>query len=674
MTAVVGALRLLASGLAAGIMPVPPIRVSEWLQRNIVLVDGPHAGEMWSPEGAPYLVEPADCLSEDHPCSLVTIRKGQQTGASILALGWCLYVADREPANLLYAVPGIDALRDLNGQKLQPLIDAWQRKAGRVVIIPQTLKSGAGSTTYEKRFNGGYLSLANANSVMDLSSKTVKKGVKDEVSKWSDIPGFGDPETLFFGRFTAFRRTRSYKILEISTPEIDTGDELGEAPGHCRIDRSFRRSDQRFWNIRCEECGTWFHQEAKGFQIDRKAPHKSVYVCSCGHWISESERVVAIPGGKWVPTAEGPDRHPGFHIDAFISLMMSYEAIAEDFIRAEKGTERDKKDYSNLVLGLPFRMRGDAPDHVRLMERREDYAENWVPPLGLLLVAGADVQHSGIWVEVVAFSPDRQSWSITARFLEGDTTDPNLGAFAKLGKVYEETFPDAFGNRRRIEALAVDAGDGGRANQVYAFARSRARVYAIKGKPGWSLPAIGTPTDTVISLKGQKLRGKGRVWPIGTWSLKAEFYADLRKDGRKAGQEEDPPGYCHFGDHNDEPFFRQITAEFLSDVKFKGRTTKVWKEIGPNHLLDCRIYAMAMAEHLGLTRKTREEWQALVRLYAVPARTDDLFAATPLLVERSTPAPSEADQQIAADFARAIESKISAPQRPIGRRVLSKGI
>jgi phage terminase large subunit GpA-like protein len=62
-------------------------------------------------------------------------------------------------------------------------------------------------------------------------------------------------------------------------------------------------------------------------------------------------------------------------------------------------------------------VRGDAPDWQRLFERREDYAENTVPPLGLLLVAGADVQHSGIWLEVVAFAPDRQSWTVSARFL-----------------------------------------------------------------------------------------------------------------------------------------------------------------------------------------------------------------------------------------------------------------
>ena len=68
------------------------------------------------------------------------MRKAQQTGVSILALAWCLYIAEIVPDNVLYGVPGIDALQDINGQKLQPLIDAWQAKTG----LP--LMDGIGAT------------------------------------------------------------------------------------------------------------------------------------------------------------------------------------------------------------------------------------------------------------------------------------------------------------------------------------------------------------------------------------------------------------------------------------------------------------------------------------------------------------------------------------------------
>ena len=148
MTAHPNARLLVARKLESTIRPAKPLPFSQWLPENIVLVDGPYAGQLWSAVGAPMLPAIADCLSDDHPCNEVTVRKSQQTGVSILALAWALYVADREPANFIYGAPNIDSLRELNSQKLQPLIDAWQRRIDRTVIYPQTSRSSLGSTTY----------------------------------------------------------------------------------------------------------------------------------------------------------------------------------------------------------------------------------------------------------------------------------------------------------------------------------------------------------------------------------------------------------------------------------------------------------------------------------------------------------------------------------------------
>ncbi|MCW2276366.1 phage terminase large subunit GpA-like protein [Rhodoblastus acidophilus] len=648
MSAIAGVLDALAERLVLA----PPMPLSEWMAENIVLVDGPAAGQLWSAKGAPYLVEIADCLGDDHPCNLVTVRKSQQTGASILALAWCLYIADREPANTLYAVPGIDALRDLNAGKLQPLIDAWQRRTGRDVIEPQTSRSGSGSTTYEKVFSRGRLWLGNANAVMDLSSKTAKKGVKDEVSKWQDIPGYGDPETLFFGRFTAFRRRRNWKILEISTPEVDSGDELGEAPGHCRVDRSFKRSDQRFWHCQCPNCEGWFVHEFRFLEIDEERPHKTAYVCqNCGTLIDDASRVPMIRAGEWRATATGENRHPGFHIDAFISLMMSYEAIAEDWLKQRKKGEIGRKDYWNLVLGLPYQFRGDAPDHVRLMERREEgLTRGHIPPRGLILLAAADVQMRGIWLEIIAIAPDRQTWVVDALYLDGSTESPDGDAFEKLrAQTLNREFPDAFGRMRKIDALGVDSGY--RSHVVYAWVRSNQRLHidtgqdmvlALDGRDGWGKPPIGTPSLMDIDLAGHKAKKGVKLWPVGTWPLKGAFYSDLHKLGVKSGASADPEGYCHFGMWLDEEYFRQITAEYMADEAYRGRSRKVWKRAyEDNHLLDCRIYNLALAEYLGLSSTTDVEWAHLARRRGLPddAIANDLFAARPIAGAADKPPP-----------------------------------
>ncbi|UNJ22042.1 terminase large subunit [Microcystis phage vB_MweS-yong2] len=638
-----GALRLAASELAAALRPPPPMRVSEWAAQNIVLVDGPAASQLWSPRGAPYLVEILDCLSEDHPANLITVRKSQQTGASIAALAWVLYCADREPANMLYAVPGIDALKDTNSGKLQPLIDAWQRRTGRRAVIPQTSRSGTGSTTYEKVFaRGGRLWLGNANSVMDLSSKTAKKGVKDELSKWQPIPGAQDPEDLYFGRFTAFRASADWKILEISTPEIDSGDANGDDPSHCRIDRSFRRSDQRFWHIACPECGTIQAQRFERLKVDVAAPHRSAYECEgCGHLVTEAERRLALQpenGARWIATAAGPDRHPGFHISAFESLMMSYEAIAEDWLK-QRGSELGQKGFHNLVLGLPFAFKGDAPDHKLLMDRREEHLQRGhVPPDALLLTAAADVQMRGVWFEVVAWTRDRVSCTVDAGYLGGDTDAPDSPVFERLRReVLEREFPDAYGRTLKVDALAIDSGY--RANVVYAWSRAMQRahpitgrdvVLAVKGVEGWGTPAMGQPSLRDIDLAGRKVRQGARVWPVGTWPLKSSVYLDLGKS--RGADMAVPPGCCRFGGWQDEEYFRQLTAEHLEDITVRGRPAgKRWVRRGENHFLDCRVYNMALAEYLGLSSMTENDWAALARLRGRPAEADEptLFSQRP---------------------------------------------
>jgi phage terminase large subunit GpA-like protein len=638
-----GALHLIAARLAEMIRPPAPVPFSRWLGENLVLVDGPQAGEMWSAHGAPYLPEIADCLSDDNPCSEVTIRKSQQSGASILALGWCLYIADRERANTLYAVPGLDALRDMNSGKLQPLIDKWQAKIGRNVITPQTSRSGSGSTTYEKVFTGGRLWLRNANSVLDLSSVTAKKGVKDEVSKWETLDNGADPETLFFGRFTAFRRTKGYKILAISTPEVDVGEEEEDIEGHCRIDRAFRRSDQRFWNCVCPECGNFFVHHFDRFQIDAVHPHRSAYRCHCGHHVTEAERVLAVRAGKWISSVDEPGRHPGFHIDAFISLMMDYGSIASDWLNSQK-TEKAKKDFHNLVLGLAYRFRGDAPDHEKLMARREDYPRGRIPPGALLLTVACDVQMRGIYYEVLAHAPNRESWVLEADYLDGDTTEVDGGAFAELTKLYHRQWPDAFGNTWRHDEFAIDANY--RTNTVYEWTRRHAGTKALQGRDGWGRPSLGVATDQDVDYRGKKIKGGAKLRGVGTWPLKSTFYSYLALQHElKHGATVYPPGFCHFGTFQDEIYFKQITSEFLSKAKVRGRVKQIWsvRAGGENHFLDCRIYGMAIADAY-LASFTSDDWAQRAKERGLPEdlRAPDLFTPKEFVaVEKAeTPAAS----------------------------------
>ena len=140
------------------------------------------------------------------------------------------------------------------------------------------------------------------------------------------------------------------------------------------------------------------------------------------------------------------------------------------------------------------------------------------------------MQHDGIWVEVVkAYRAEQGKLDRYANGgLEGDTTD----AFAKvLSRKLEEVYYEELRSpmlgaiNAGLTPWVLIAGDGGRANEVYLFTRSRPNCFATKGMGGWSTPAIGTPTKVDVKWNGKKRRRRGaELWPIGTWSLKAAFY------------------------------------------------------------------------------------------------------------------------------------------------------
>ena len=647
------ALAVICERVGPIVEPRERIKFSEWLPNNIKLVDGPNANEFWRAAGAPYMPEIADCLSDDHPCNEVSVRKSQQSGASILALAWCLYIADQEPAHTLYAAPGIEFLRELNNAKLQPMVDAWQRHIKREVFFSQVSRSVAGSTTFEKVFAGGRLWLGNAHSIADMSGKTAKKGVRDEFSKWQNIPGYGDPNTLFRGRFTAFRRSRNYKILNISTPEVDTGDDTGATEGHCRISLAFARSDQRYWNCLCPECKRPFVHRFERFLLDEAHPHKSVYACYCGHHITETERVEAVRAGRWVSILEDPaGRQPGFHIDAFISMMMTYGDIAADYLESRGKSETGRKDFSTLVLGLPYRYRGDAPDHMRLFERREDYPRVHIPREALILTVACDVQMRGIYYEVLAHAPNRATWVIDADYIDGATTDHDGGAFTGLHELWSKTWPDAFGHRRRWDEFGIDANY--HTGAVLTWSRGHPGVKALQGRDGWGHPPLGVASDVDVDYRGRRWKGGAKLRGVGTWPLKSTLYARLALAAKASGTAvEYPPGYCHFGRFLDENYFRQLTSEHLVEDTKRGRKIQIWKAAAhtDNHFLDCRVYNMALADAY-LSTFTADDWARLAAERGIPEdlRTPDLFA--PPAFARTADRPEQGGPADSDQFAR----------------------
>lgn len=607
---------------AAGLAPDPIVATKDWIRDNLVVADGPRAGQKFDYSLTPYIPEVLDAL-DDESCNVVVVRKSAQVAFTTVAIGWVCANMDTAPAHDMLIQPTIAAAIDFNRKKLQPAIES--AKALRKKVRRQVARSGEGSTALVKSFPGGSLTLTGANSAADLRSKTTKRQVRDEIDEYPlDLDGQGDPEEMMDARLISFHATGEWKVLKGSTPTIK---------GASRIDAAYEASDQRKWHVCCPHCTTEqvleFGDKASrhGLKFNSEFPFEAHYVCRAhGCIIEHAEKAAMVRGGRWVALNPGPGRPPGFHIDALISLLTTWDSMAEAFVRAKDDPQK-LKTFTNLWLGQSWENRGDAPDWEVLLLRREAFPAKIIPPGGLLLTGAADVQMDGIYYEVVAWGADKQSWSIDVGYIQGDTADVRGTVWAKLREVIDTRYADSYGRTWPADLFAVDSGY--RTNVVYEFCRRHPVARAVKGTDGWYKPAITTsPTKQQVTIAGKK-RGVN-LWPIGTWPLKAELYANLRKEGLKDGAEAPPPGYCHFSTElHHEVYFRQLTAEHLVQEERAGRLMHRWDDGGrANHWLDCRIMARAMAELLGVSRLNSDDWAKIIAARGpTEAAQRDMFAS-----------------------------------------------
>lgn len=651
------AFALIGGILAVAFEPPAPITPSAWAAANMTLPDGPYAGDNFNPAITPYLVEPLDFFADACPDNKAVFRKSKQIGATTLAIAACGYTIDIEPCDVFLIEPTDSNLSDFNGEKLQRVIDgspAIKRK-----VFSQVSRSGKGSTTYSKRYRGGSILMAIATSTADLRGKTRKKVIRDEASEYlHDLDGQGSPHEMISGAYESFLASGEWKDLWISTPTIK---------GACHIDAEFDAGDQRYWHIVCPGCGEKFYFDSaplsKGdfryFKFNDTYPHKAYYVAPCcGRPIEGHEKNALVQnaerdGGGWIATAPGPGKHRSYHFDALSSPFVPWDVIAARIVAARNDPAK-RKTLDNLTFGRAHEVRVDAPDHEVLMARRVEQKLGHIPPGALLLTVFADVQMRGIYVEVLAWAPDQQSWPIYVDYLDGSTTHVDQGAFAALTELYRREWPDAYGNRWRADEFGVDSGY--RTSVVYEWTRRHPGTKATKGLDGWGRVPLGVATDQDINYQGKLIRGGAKVRGIGTWPLKLKFYtyAGLGPIAQGAATIY-PPGYCHFGHFLEESYFKMLTSEYLEDVVTRGRPSKLWKQrpSRENHWLDCRVGNLALTDAY-FASFTSDDWAARAKERGIPAdlRQPDLFAvrefAAPTAlkpVEGATLAPAPTPSQ-----------------------------
>jgi terminase, large subunit len=511
------------------------------------------------------------------------------------------YYMHQDPCPIMVVQPTVDDAEGYAKEEIAPMLRDCEVLAA--IVKEPTAKTSA-QTILRKSFPGGVLEVVGANSGRGFRRRSRRVVVFDEVDGYPSSAGNeGDPIKL------GERRAEFYwnrKIVAGSTPLI---------AGSSRIEDLFLAGDRRRYYVPCPHCKHMdhlvFERKTSAGHVMRwpdEKPELAHFVCSsCEKNIDETHKLGMISAGEW--RAEGAfSRHASFHIWAAYSLSpnATWAQIATEYLEAKRRPETHRT-FVNTVLGETWKERGEAPEWERLYERsRQGYPIGSLPVVPLCITAGVDVQKERLVFEIVAWLDDKQSYSIDAGDLVGDTSlddgSPD-SPWTQLDALLNRSFVAPDGAEHHVRLLAIDSGYN--TQTVYGWARRHplSRVIACKGASGARV-LVGGASSVDVTLSGRKISGGYRVYAIGVDLAKSELYGYLRLN---RGEEGFPPGYCHFPDYEGE-YFKQICAEHLVSKpnKLTGRETLAWYVLPgrSNHFLDCRVLARAATAVLGIDRMT----------------------------------------------------------------------
>lgn len=572
------ALRQTRRRALAALRPPPARPLANWIEDSIhfpaTVSALPGRVRLWA-----YQRGICDAI-DDPDVSRVTVIKSARIGyTSLLTAVIANYVAN-QPCPILAVLPTQDDCRDYAVGDIEGTFDASPELRG--LLDSESDETGR-STLMSKRFPGGSLKLVAAKSPRNLRRHNAKILCLDETDGF-DFGNEGDPIKLAEMRTLAFP---DRKILAGSTPVFDHGP----------ISRLYAESDQRVFEVPCPECGDYSEVRWANITWPDGRPEEAAWVCpGCGSVVAERHKPAMVEAGRWRATAPQVKGHAGFRINALVSphANASWGRLAAEFLRA-KDNPATLQTFVNLVLGEAWRETADDLDEHELAARRETFGlPDRIPSEVLVITAGVDCQDDRLELVILGHGKGEQTFilghSVIWGAIDADST------WAELDDALKAIWKHPQGGILRCDAAVIDSGDGGHADIVHGFTRSRfnRRIVSGKGVSGMSRPFL------------QRSASKGApLFLIGVDAVKAQLFNRLaRGDSFRFSADLQPV------------FFEQLTSERRVVRYFKGQPVRRFERITGKRAetLDASVYALAARQLVNLDLGRREEELASVTM------------------------------------------------------------
>ncbi|WP_290689980.1 MULTISPECIES: phage terminase large subunit family protein [unclassified Haematobacter] len=565
------------------LIPPPRLRLSDWIEREIVLPDGvsaqPGPVRLWQ-----FQREIADAIG-DPLIERVTLVKPVRVGFTTLLTSAVASFVANEPAPILCLLPAEADCRDYVVSDIEPIFSASPALAE--ALSDEADESGR-NTLLSRRFPGGSLKVVAAKAPRNLRRHNVRLLFIDEADGMEPTAE-GSPILL------AERRTLSFpdrKIVLGSTP-------VHEETSH--VLRAYAQSDARVYEVPCPECGTLSEIVWEHIVWDDGAAETARWRCPhCTAEVEERHKPAMVENGRWRATRPEVKGHAGFRMNALISLHANaaWGKLAAEFLAA-KSDPVTLQTFVNTILGQGWRSDGDELAESELMARAEPFSLDAVPAEVLALTAGVDVQHDRLECSFLGWTENGSALVLGHKVIWGAFDAEET--WAELDGLLRARYPHALGGRIGLDAVAIDAGDGASMHHVTAFAspRMRARVLAIKGAAG---------NRPVIERAGSNTKTGARLWIVGVDTVKGQLFARIAQAGS-----------FRFSDSLPAVWYEQLASE-RSLVRYsRGQPVRSFQRIPGRRAeaLDCVVYAVAAR---GILNPDWDQRRADLAVEAGPAK------------------------------------------------------
>ncbi len=612
------------------IKPLPKVKLSDWIAENRVIKstrESPYRGK-WNPDLFPFVNEIMDCFTDD-VTDQITMMGSAQVAKTEIIKNVLAYYSSYDPQNALLVEPTQDLGRAFSIDKLEPMIEA---NPDLFKNMSAKKSRDSANTHLHKTYLGGSLNIVGANSPNDLSARSKKIVLSDDVDRMPTSAGEeGDPVLLAEERTEAYKKIGGFKHGRFSTPT---------KKGSSRIKKLYDASDQRQYYVPCPFCFemqtlkfdnlVWdketgmfgevakFHANTSNPNVDEIVPigkkddhHIDTvqYACEhCGSLIDEVHKPWMLKNGKWI--AKFPERikHKGYWINRLYSPLSTWNNLVAKFLDVY-GVPDDYKEFINTSLAEVYDEEGAAEiDHNNLIDLTEDFNSEdhpTIPNNVLLITGGVDCHPDRLILSFVGWGLNREPYLLHYEILPGDIAMndvwDDLDGKLELKFTRDDGLVLPVGIRKglRKNYLAfVDASDGNTSLSVYQQCKRRQGngVYAIKGRsvPGnhilISTTKVGPKKETILKN-------------INPDAVKDRIFRILNKMISKKEDAEIKGPVMHFSSRFcDEEYFEGLASEKPIPIYDRKLGMKIlWKKKYKairNEPLDTFVYAWAAMESI----------------------------------------------------------------------------